>query len=239
LHWRFETEKFISFSPAVADHRIFVSIDNISPEEGAPPQWVLSIRPGGMRFEARAHITSGLLSPEQIRLHFIQNVTKFEGRLQVRAPRASPSDPIVEKRLDLQPLRSDCGSPLLDMYRDEAPPPPFYHEEVLTMFSAPDAMYGISAVDHPWIQNIGVWLLASLSFLGASFLLLISLMTPLDSLTAQGRVYHLSGIMALADENYRPSPGAGVVRFAHGMPCPHISRSATPTRLRSGASLFP
>lgn len=48
----------------------------------------------------------------------------------------------------------------------------------------------------------GVLLLASLSFLGACFPLLISLMTPLDSLTAQGRVYHLAGIMALADDNY-------------------------------------
>ena len=45
-------------------------------------------------------------------------------------------------------------------------------------------------------------LLASLSFLGASFPLLLSLLTPLDSLTAQGRVYHLAGITALADDDY-------------------------------------
>jgi hypothetical protein len=49
---------------------------------------------------------------------------------------------------------------------------------------------------------IGIWLLASLSFLGASFPCLISPMTPLDSLTAQGQVYHLAGITALIDENY-------------------------------------
>jgi hypothetical protein len=51
------------------------------------------------------------------------------------------------------------------------------------------------------LTSVGL-LLASLSFLGASFPLLLSLLTPLDSLTAQGRVYHLAGIMALADDNY-------------------------------------
>lgn len=54
----------------------------------------------------------------------------------------------------------------------------------------------------PSVLTSGALLLASLSFLGASFPLLISLMTPLDSLTARGRVYHLAGIMALADDNY-------------------------------------
>jgi hypothetical protein len=49
---------------------------------------------------------------------------------------------------------------------------------------------------------MGALLLASLSFLGASFPLLITLMTPLDSLTARGRVYRLANIMALADDNY-------------------------------------
>jgi hypothetical protein len=66
----------------------------------------------------------------------------------------------------------------------------------------------------------GVWLLASLSFLGASFLLLISLMTPLDSLTAQGRIYHLAGIMALADENYALFECDG-----YGLLCRQIYRS--------------
>jgi hypothetical protein len=65
-----------------------------------------------------------------------------------------------------------------------------------------------------------VLLLASLSFLGASFLLLISLMTPLDSLTAQGRVYHLAGIMALADENYALFECDG-----YGLLCRQIYRS--------------
>jgi hypothetical protein len=108
---------------AVPDPGIVVSIDSDSSAAGTQPRWGLSVRSEGMRFEARAYITSGLLRPEQIRLHFIQNVTQFMGSLQARAPRASPSDPIVEKALDLKPLRSDCGLPLLDMYRDEAPPP--------------------------------------------------------------------------------------------------------------------
>lgn len=66
----------------------------------------------------------------------------------------------------------------------------------------------------------GVLLLASLSFLAASFPLLISLMTPLDSLTANGRVYRLSGIMALADENY-----ALLECDRYGLICRQIYRS--------------
>ena len=61
----------------------------------------------------------------------------------------------------------------------------------------------------------GVLLLASLSFLGASFLLLIALMTPLDSLTAQSRVYYLAGITALADENYALFACDGYGLFCH------------------------
>jgi hypothetical protein len=66
----------------------------------------------------------------------------------------------------------------------------------------------------------GVLLLASLSFLGASFPCLISPMTPLDSLTAQGRVYHLAGITALMDDNYALFECNG-----YGLLCRQIYRS--------------
>jgi len=66
----------------------------------------------------------------------------------------------------------------------------------------------------------GVLLLASMCFLGACFPLLISPMTPLDSLTVQGRVYHLSGITALIDENYALFECDG-----YGLLCRQIYRS--------------
>ena len=73
-----------------------------------------------------------------------------------------------------------------------------------------------------WLSALtsGALLLASLSFLGASFPLLISLMTPLDRLTARGRVYHLAGIMALADDNY-----ALFECDSYGLLCRQIYRS--------------
>lgn len=45
-------------------------------------------------------------------------------------------------------------------------------------------------------------LVSSLSFLGACFPALISPITPLESLTMRGRVYYLSCITALIDNNY-------------------------------------
>jgi hypothetical protein len=66
----------------------------------------------------------------------------------------------------------------------------------------------------------GVLLLTSLCFLGASFPLLLSLMQPLDSLTVQGRVYHLAGITALMDENYALFACDG-----YGLLCHQIYRS--------------
>jgi hypothetical protein len=78
----------------------------------------------------------------------------------------------------------------------------------------------------------GVLLLASLSFLGACFPLLISLMTPLDSLTAQGRVYHLTGIMALADDNY-----ALFECDRYGFLCRQIYRSGDYTLANPSAGL--
>jgi hypothetical protein len=66
----------------------------------------------------------------------------------------------------------------------------------------------------------GVLLLASLSFLGASLPLLMLLLTPLDSLTVQGRVYHLAGITALMDENYALFACDG-----YGLLCRQIYRS--------------
>jgi hypothetical protein len=78
----------------------------------------------------------------------------------------------------------------------------------------------------------GILLLASLSFLGASFPCLISPMTPLDSLTAQGRVYHLANITALMDDNYALFECDG-----YGLLCRQIYRSgdywlAEPMRAR-------
>jgi hypothetical protein len=78
----------------------------------------------------------------------------------------------------------------------------------------------------------GVLLLASLSFLGASFPCLISLLTPLDSLTAQGRVYHLADITALMDDN-----SALFECDSYGLLCRQIYRSGDyvltePTRAR-------
>jgi signal transduction histidine kinase len=52
----------------------------------------------------------------------------------------------------------------------------------------------------------GLLLLASLVFLGACFPTLLSPLTPLDSLTVRGRVYYLSGITALMDNNYESIP---------------------------------
>jgi hypothetical protein len=59
----------------------------------------------------------------------------------------------------------------------------------------------------------GVLLLASLVFLGACFPSLVSPITPLDSLRVHGRVYYLSGITALMDENYAlfECDGAGLM----------------------------
>jgi hypothetical protein len=66
----------------------------------------------------------------------------------------------------------------------------------------------------------GLLLLASLVFLGACFPALISLMTPLDSLRARGRVYYLSGITALMDNNYALFECDGV-----GLMCQEVYRS--------------
>jgi hypothetical protein len=78
----------------------------------------------------------------------------------------------------------------------------------------------------------GVLLLASLSFLGAGFPCLISLITPLDSLTSQSRVYYLADITALMDDNYALFECDG-----YGLLCRQIYRSgdyslAEPTRAR-------
>jgi hypothetical protein len=66
----------------------------------------------------------------------------------------------------------------------------------------------------------GLLLLASLVFLGACFPALISLITPLDSLKVHGRVYYLSGITALMDENYALFECDGV-----GLMCREVYRS--------------
>ena len=66
----------------------------------------------------------------------------------------------------------------------------------------------------------GLLLLASLVFLGACFPALISLITPLDSLSVHGRVYYLSGITALMDENYALFECDGV-----GLMCQEVYRS--------------
>jgi hypothetical protein len=66
----------------------------------------------------------------------------------------------------------------------------------------------------------GLLLLASLVFLGACFPTLISPMTPLDSLRVRGRVYYLSGITALMDENYALFECDGV-----GLICREVYRS--------------
>lgn len=66
----------------------------------------------------------------------------------------------------------------------------------------------------------GLLLLASLVFLGACFPALISPMTPLDSLRVHGRVYYLSGITALMDNNYALFECDGV-----GLMCQEVYRS--------------
>ena len=66
----------------------------------------------------------------------------------------------------------------------------------------------------------GLLLLASLVFLGACFPALISLMTPLDSLRVRGRVYYLSDITALMDNNYALFECDGV-----GLMCQEVYRS--------------
>jgi hypothetical protein len=66
----------------------------------------------------------------------------------------------------------------------------------------------------------GLLLLASLGFLGACFPTLLSPMTPLDSLTVRGRVYYLSGITALMDNNYALFECDGV-----GLMCQEVYRS--------------
>ena len=66
----------------------------------------------------------------------------------------------------------------------------------------------------------GLLLLASLVFLGACFPALISPITPLDSLTVHGRVYYLSGITALMDENYALFECDGI-----GLMCQEVYRS--------------
>jgi hypothetical protein len=66
----------------------------------------------------------------------------------------------------------------------------------------------------------GLLLLASLAFLGACFPALISLMTPLDSLRVRGRVYYLSVITALMDDNYALFECDGV-----GVMCREVYRS--------------
>ena len=66
----------------------------------------------------------------------------------------------------------------------------------------------------------GLLLLASLVFLGACFPALISLMTPLDNLRVRGRVYYLSGITALMDNNYALFECDGV-----GLMCQEVYRS--------------
>ena len=63
-------------------------------------------------------------------------------------------------------------------------------------------------------------MLASLLFLGACFPALISPMTPLDSLRVGGRVYYLSGITALMDNNYALFECDGV-----GLMCQEVYRS--------------
>jgi hypothetical protein len=66
----------------------------------------------------------------------------------------------------------------------------------------------------------GLLLLASLVFFGACFPDLISLMTPLDSLRVRGRVYYLSNITALMDNNYALFECDGV-----GLMCREVYRS--------------
>jgi hypothetical protein len=66
----------------------------------------------------------------------------------------------------------------------------------------------------------GLLLLASLVFLGACFPDLISLITPLGTLRVHGRVYYLSGITALMDENYALFECDGV-----GLMCRQVYRS--------------
>ena len=66
----------------------------------------------------------------------------------------------------------------------------------------------------------GLLLLASLVFLGACFPTLISSMTPLDRLRVHGRVYYLSVITALMDENYALFECDGV-----GLICREVYRS--------------
>jgi signal transduction histidine kinase len=66
----------------------------------------------------------------------------------------------------------------------------------------------------------GLLLLASLVFLGACFPTLLSPITPLDSLTVRGRVYYLSGITALMDNNYALFECDGV-----GLMCQEVYRS--------------
>lgn len=54
----------------------------------------------------------------------------------------------------------------------------------------------------PWALTSGVLLVASLMLLVASFPAIISPSTHLGSTSAHGRVYHISGIIALMDINY-------------------------------------
>jgi hypothetical protein len=57
-------------------------------------------------------------------------------------------------------------------------------------------------------------------FSRACFPILLSLMTPLDSLTVRGRIYYLSGITALMDNNYALFECDGV-----GWVCREVYRS--------------
>ena len=75
----------------------------------------------------------------------------------MRAQRALPSDPIVEKGIDFEPLRRDCDLTLLDMYRDETPPP-FYHAEALALYSG---QYDLVASDDPSIRRIRLFYAAN------------------------------------------------------------------------------
>ncbi len=88
------------------------------PPGSGPVLWLKAGFPGSEAITLRADvaISAGTLSPSDITIRFIQNATRYDGRLFWRdAP---------EEEVGFRTSR--CSMDRLDMFRLELPPPPFY-----------------------------------------------------------------------------------------------------------------
>jgi hypothetical protein len=129
---------------AEVDKRVFASLDRSG--TGSPPDWRLSLGSGGIRFNVTAHTVSGPIPPEQIDLHFVQNVGQFVGEFQARSPVTGR-----DASSAFEPSRPDCGTTMLDMFRDDVPPPPFFRP---SSRSKSAGRLALTAIDQPHINGI-------------------------------------------------------------------------------------